>query len=101
MANIIPNRSKISSMVRDFTSGDTVTTILTSEANKLWRAKILLDRVTKPGEKDHPVKDIPNTDAAPSLKNGSGKVPARLPLAEVNPLATLYRNLPFLSNSAV
>ena len=74
MANIIPKKiSKIFSEVRDFTSDDTVTTILTSEANKLWRAKILLDRVTKPGEKDNPVMDIPNTNPTPSLKNSSGK----------------------------
>lgn len=32
------------SMVNNFTSNETVSTVLTSEANKLWRAKILLDR---------------------------------------------------------
>lgn len=74
MANIIPKKvSKIFSDVRDYTSSDTVTTILTSEANKLWRAKILLDRVTKPGEKDNPDEVFPNTNATPSLKNGSEK----------------------------
>lgn len=74
MANIIPKKvSKIFSDVRDYTSSDTVTTILTSEANKLWRAKILLDRVTKPGEKDNPDEVFPNTNATPSLKKGSEK----------------------------
>lgn len=74
MANIIPKKiSKIFSDVRDFTSDDSVTTILTSEANKLWRAKILLDRVTKPGEKDNPDKVFPNTNPTPYRKVGSEK----------------------------
>lgn len=47
-------------MVNNFTSNETVSTVLTSEANKLWRAKILLDRVTRHGPKDFPKKVIPN-----------------------------------------
>lgn len=37
--------------VNEFTSKEWVSTLLTSEANKLWRAKILLDRVTRHGPK--------------------------------------------------
>ena len=36
--------------INDFTSLDQVTDITTSELNKLWRAKILLDRVTRPAK---------------------------------------------------
>lgn len=36
--------------INDFTSIDEVTDITTSELNKLWRAKILLDRVTRPAK---------------------------------------------------
>lgn len=36
--------------VNDFMSIDEVTDITTSELNKLWRAKILLDRVTRPAK---------------------------------------------------
>lgn len=49
------------SMVNDFTSNDVVSDILTSEANKLWRAKILLDRKTRFGSKDKPNKTLPNS----------------------------------------
>lgn len=49
------------SMVNDFTSNEVVSDILTSEANKLWRAKILLDRKTRLGSKDSPKKNIPNS----------------------------------------
>lgn len=48
------------SMVNDFTSKESVSTALTSEANKLWRAKILLDRVTRHGPKNKEVKVNPN-----------------------------------------
>ena len=36
--------------INDFTSLDQVTDITTSELNKLWRAKILLDRATRPAK---------------------------------------------------
>lgn len=36
--------------INDFTSLDPVTDITTSELNKLWRAKILLDRATRPAK---------------------------------------------------
>lgn len=36
--------------INDFTSLDQVTDITTSEPNKLWRAKILLDRATRPAK---------------------------------------------------
>lgn len=36
--------------INDFTSLDQVTDIITSELNKLWRAKILLDRATRPAK---------------------------------------------------
>lgn len=36
--------------INEFTSIDEVTDITTSELNKLWRAKILLDRVTRPAK---------------------------------------------------
>lgn len=65
MANIIMQGRKLVgeglSMVNDFTSKEWVSTLLTSEANKLWRAKILLDRVTRHGPKDKINKEIPNT----------------------------------------
>lgn len=48
------------SMINDFTSNDVVSTVLTSEANKLWRAKILLDRVTRHGPKNRDSKVNPN-----------------------------------------
>lgn len=48
------------SMVNDFTSNEAVSTVLTSEANKLWRAKILLDRVTRHGPKNKDSKVNPN-----------------------------------------
>ena len=48
------------SMVNDFTSKESVSTVLTSEANKLWRAKILLDRVTRRGPKNKDSKVNPN-----------------------------------------
>lgn len=36
--------------INDFTSLDQVTDITTSELNKLWRAKILIDRATRPAK---------------------------------------------------
>lgn len=36
--------------INDFTSIDEVTDITTSELNKLWRSKILIDRVTRPAK---------------------------------------------------
>lgn len=52
------------SMVNDFTSNETVSTVLTSEANKLWRAKILLDRITRHGPKNKDSKVNPNKGMA-------------------------------------
>lgn len=75
MANIIlKGRKKLGrefDRVNDLTSKDTVSTVLTSEANKLWRAKILLDRVTRPGAKDHTDKIIPNDNIEPSYRKPS------------------------------
>lgn len=75
MANIIlKGRKKLGrefDRVNDLTSKDTVSTVLTSEANKLWRAKILLDRVTRPGAKDHIDKKIPNENVKPSYRKPS------------------------------
>lgn len=78
MANILKSRRKLGQVLdklNDFTSNDTVSTVLTSEANKLWRAKILLDRITRPGEKDHTAKistdEISNHSIKPSHKNPS------------------------------
>lgn len=68
MANII---SKGLGMVNDFTSNETISTLLTSEANKAWRAKILLDRITRPGPKDHPSKVMPNTELQPKYEKSS------------------------------
>lgn len=75
MANIIlKGRKKLGQAfdkINGFTSKDTVSTILTSEANKLWRAKILLDRVTRPGAKDHTDKVIPNNKVKPTYSKPS------------------------------
>lgn len=38
---------------KEILSNDIVSTVLTSEANKLWRGKVLLDRLTRSGEKLH------------------------------------------------
>lgn len=53
-------RGESLSMVNDFTSNETVSTVLTSEVNKLWRSKILLDRVTRHGPKNKDSKVNPN-----------------------------------------
>lgn len=45
-----PVKKYVRQPVNDFTTSDTVTDITTSELNKLWRAKILLDRVTRPAK---------------------------------------------------
>ena len=88
MANIIMQaRKKLGeglSMVNDFTSNETVSTILTSEANKLWRAKILLDRVTRKGLKDSNIKIKPsswssNQDAGPVRSNLGDEYSKRSP----------------------
>ena len=71
MASIINKSKKIFSGIDDFTSKDNVSNILTSEANKLWRAKILLDRVIRPGEKNHTDKVKPNDKPVPILKSSS------------------------------
>ena len=64
------------SMVNDFTSNEAVSTVLTSEANKLWRAKILLDRITRPGPKNIDPKVNPNKGTSlfgtPTYGNASG-----------------------------
>lgn len=47
--------------INDFTSLDQVTDITTSELNKLWRAKILLDRATRPGKTGGKASITPET----------------------------------------
>lgn len=45
-----PSGRYVMQPINDFTSLDQVTDITTSELNKLWRAKILLDRATRPAK---------------------------------------------------
>lgn len=75
MASIIlKGRKKIGevfSRVNDTTSKDNISTILTSELNKAWRAKILLDRATKIGEKNYPDTVIPNDNLTPKISKPS------------------------------
>lgn len=56
--------------INDFTSIDEVTDITTSELNKLWRAKILLDRLTRP------VKTGGKASVTPEEKLHKGNVKA-------------------------
>lgn len=72
MANII---DKGFSWVNDFTSDEHISTLLNSELNKAWRAKILLDRVTRIGPKDNPDKTNPNKELSPKyLKSSEGQL---------------------------
>ncbi|MCM1438804.1 MAG: hypothetical protein NC131_06285 [Roseburia sp.] len=54
--------------INDFTAIDEVTDITTSELNKLWRAKILLDRVTHPAKQGSSKNTLP-AEAKAHTKN--------------------------------
>lgn len=91
MANIIKGirsaAGEVLGAINDFTSDDTLSAILTSEANKAWRAKILYDRKTRIGPKqsdnwdkpgswssnqDYSVHGIDNTESKSTLKDIGG-----------------------------
>ena len=73
MANIImQGRSKLGdalSFVNDLATNEALSTIMTSEANKAWRAKILLDRLIRHGGKEHFDKTKPNERVVPQISS--------------------------------
>ena len=75
MANIIRQGRKglgqLLDHVNDFTAIEEVTTITTSNLNKLWRAKILLDRKIRP-------KKVGSTSATLSLEDKNRKYNTRV-----------------------